>query len=101
MDATNAKLVIGDGVTRSFILPITGWTFLTIKIDSVEVFMGPDYDIITGAGQDLLDIVIFRTAPLVGVLVTIDFVGATYVHILPRLSVEVELLDSFITLEIE
>lgn len=99
MDANNVKIAVGDGSTRTFLLPIYGQTFLTVRVGGVEVFEGPDYEIIPGAGQESLDIIVFRTAPIVGALVDIDFIGGTYIHLLPPLNIGMS-VDEFMTVEV-
>ena len=100
MDATNVKIAVGDGNTRTFLLPIYGQTLLTVRVGGVEVFEGPDYDILTKAGQESLDIIVFRTVPAVGALVDIDFTGGTYIHLLPPLTSQLS-VDEFLSLGVE
>ena len=100
MTADQVYIATGDGSTRVFLLPVTGWTFLTVRErGGAEFLFGPDYDVLNAAGEYGLDYLVFRTAPAAGLILEIDFVDGSYIHLLDQLDVTVEVADPYITLE--
>ncbi len=99
MNGDNVYIATGDGQTRAYLLPVTGWTFLTVRADADELFCGPDYEIIPAAGEYGLDILVLRSALGAGKKLSIDFTGGSYIHLLEELDVTVEVEDPFIELE--
>jgi|GEM_PF-4122094 len=87
----NMRIGIGDGSTRVFPLPVTGSVFFTCRVADVEVFCGPDYEILNAAADLGLDYLVFRTPPANGSEIRIDVVdAATYYHLFTSLDVVVK-----------
>lgn len=100
MTADQVYIATGDGSTRVFLLPVTGWTFLTVRErGGTEFMLGPDYEVLNAAGEYGLDYLVFRTAPAAGLILEIDFVDGSYIHLLDQLDVTVEVADPYISLE--
>ncbi|MDA8122243.1 MAG: hypothetical protein M0Z38_06730 [Deltaproteobacteria bacterium] len=100
MTADQVYIATADGSTRVFLLPVTGWTFLTVRErGGTEFMLGPDYEILNAAGEYGLDYLVFRTAPAAGLIVEIDFVDGSYIHLLDQLDVTVGVADPYISLE--
>ncbi|MDD5762182.1 MAG: DUF2460 domain-containing protein [bacterium] len=52
----------GTGSRRVWVLPFLEWDFLTLYVGGVEVFWGPDYDVLSAAGPGGSDLVVFRVS---------------------------------------
>ncbi|MDD5762183.1 MAG: hypothetical protein PHP88_06690, partial [bacterium] len=88
MTADQVYIATGDGSTRVFLLPVTGWTFFTCRErGGAEFLFGPDYEVLNAAGDYGLDYLVFRTAPAAGLVIEIDFFDGAYIHLLDRKSV--------------
>lgn len=100
MTADNVYVATGDGATRVFLLPVTAWSFLSVRAGGAELFLGPDYDVLPAAGEYGLDILVLRSALPAGQILDIDFVDGSYIHLLDHLDVLVDVADPYITLEV-
>lgn len=86
-----SRVGIGDGDRRVWLLPISGWSFLTVYVNGTEVYRGPDYDVLYAAGAQGLDVLVFRTAVTATYPIEIEWVDYTlYVHTTDSLRIGLE-----------
>lgn len=69
----------GTGSRRVWVLPFLEWDFLTLYKDGVEVFQGPDYDVLSAAGPGGTDLVVFRESVANTVVIEADGGNARFV----------------------
>jgi len=71
----------GDGSKRVWLMPVVGYSFLTVRVGGTEVYEGPDYEINLGAGQNGIDLITFRTAPGSNQAIECDYVDGFYIPV--------------------
>lgn len=85
----------GNGSLRTWLLPFKSYAFLAVYNNGTEVYEGVDYDIASGLGINGCDILVFRTPPSNGNIITADAVDAYFVAYVRLLSGPFE--DEYIT----
>ena len=71
----------GNGTLRSWLMPVTNWAFLTVRVGATDKFEGPDYEILPAAGQNGLDLILFAAAPAANQPIECDYADGFYVPI--------------------
>ncbi len=71
------RVGVGDGAARAWLLPVRGYSSLEVSVGGVEVYEGPDFEVLPAAGYLGLDIIMFAAAPAAGSYVSIDSWGET------------------------
>jgi|GEM_PF-6680861 len=69
----------GTGSRRVWVLPFLEWDFLTVYVGGMEVFQGPDYDILPSAGPGGSDLLVFRVSVANASVVEADGANARFV----------------------
>lgn len=73
------RIGTGNGSTRMWFLPFLGYSIIQVRVGGVDVYEGPDFEILSGVGSYGLDIIFFEVAPPAGVYVDADSWGETSV----------------------
>lgn len=73
------RIGTGNGTTRAWLLPVRGYNFFQARVGGVDVYEGPDFEILRSAGFLGLDIIVFAAAPAAGLYVDMDSFGETLV----------------------
>jgi len=71
----------GDGTKRIWLMPVVDWFIITVRVAGVEVYEGPDYEILFGAGQNGIDLIQFRDPPSANQNIECDYSDGFYIPV--------------------